>query len=300
MLHGRMLRYLDEVARSGSIRKAANRLNVAASAINRQIISLEAELETPIFERMPGGLRLTATGEILIAHVRETMREHRRTLGRMAALKGLMRGEVVIATMGGLAASILANVLGGFRRQHPRVKLVVRALPREAIVQAVLGGEADLGLGYNLPLHPRLFRALEMDHPIGAVFAPDHPLSGRMTLRFADLLPYPLVVAERGMSLRDAVDALVPSTVDFAPAVETNSLELMKHLAREAPAVTFMSLIELGEDLRSGHLAFVPFLGSAARQKVSLVHRAAGPLDPVASVLVQHVTEAFALYAAPD
>ena len=62
MLHGRLLRYLDEVARSGSIRKAADRLNVAASAINRQILSLEAELDTPLFERMPGGLRLTASG----------------------------------------------------------------------------------------------------------------------------------------------------------------------------------------------------------------------------------------------
>ena len=78
MLHGRLLRYLDEVARSGSIRKAADRLNVAASAINRQILSLEAELDTPLFERLPGGLRLTASGEELIAHVRDTLREHGR------------------------------------------------------------------------------------------------------------------------------------------------------------------------------------------------------------------------------
>ncbi len=51
MLHSRMLRYLDEVARCGSIRQAAERLNVASSAINRQILALEAELGTPIFHR---------------------------------------------------------------------------------------------------------------------------------------------------------------------------------------------------------------------------------------------------------
>ncbi len=289
MLHGRMLRYLDEVARSGSIRKAANRLNVAASAVNRQILSLEEELETPLFERLPSGLRLTATGEILIAHVRETMREHQRTLGRMAALKGLTRGEVIIATMGGLAASILSEVLGAFRRSHPRVKLVVRVLTRDAIVQAVLGGEADLGLAYNLPSHPRLYRAMECDHPIGAVFAPDHPLAGRLSVRFADLLPYPLVMPERGMSLRDTIDMLVPANVDVTPSVETNSLELMKHLARESPSVSFMSLIEVDEDLHAGRLAFVPFTGSAARQNVVLVHRASGPIDTVVSVVAQHL-----------
>ena len=65
MLHSRLLKYLDEVARLGSIRKASARLNVASSAINRQILALENELGTPIFERMPRRLRLTATGEVL-------------------------------------------------------------------------------------------------------------------------------------------------------------------------------------------------------------------------------------------
>ena len=71
----RLLRYLDEVARLGSIRKAASRLNVASSAINRQILALENEIGAPIFERMPRRLRLTSTGEVLIAHVRETLRD---------------------------------------------------------------------------------------------------------------------------------------------------------------------------------------------------------------------------------
>ena len=47
MLHHRLLGYLDEVARSGSIRRAATRLNVASSAVNRQILSLEEEMGTP-------------------------------------------------------------------------------------------------------------------------------------------------------------------------------------------------------------------------------------------------------------
>lgn len=290
MLHGRMLRYLDEVARAGSIRKAAERLNVAASAINRQILSLEQDLETPIFERMPSGLRLTATGEVLIAHVRETLREHQKTIGRMAALKGLMRGEVVIATMGGLI-DVLSDVLIEFRRQHPRVKLVVRILPGEAIVRAVLEGGADLGLAYDLPANPRLFRAMEWRQPLGAVFAPNHPLADRLSVRFADLLSYPLVTAERGMALREAVELQVPANVEYLPAVETNAIELMKLLAREPPCITFMGLVEVEKEVRAGRLAFVPFSGPSARQNLSLVHRAAGSPDAVVSVVAQHVRE---------
>ena len=51
MLHARMLHYLDTVARAGSIRGAAERLNIAASSINRQILALEEELGVKLFER---------------------------------------------------------------------------------------------------------------------------------------------------------------------------------------------------------------------------------------------------------
>ncbi len=123
--------------------------------------------------------------------------------------------------------------------------------------------------------------------------APDHPLAGRAGVRFADVLPYPLVMAEHGMSLRDAVDLIVPANIDFTPAVETNSLELMRLLARTSPHVTCLSLVEVDLDVATGALAFVPFTGPHARQSVALVHRAAGPLDAVASVFAQHVGTAF-------
>ncbi len=60
MLHSRVLRYLDEVARVGSIRGAAERLNVASSAINKHVLLLEEAIGEPLFERLPRGLRLTA------------------------------------------------------------------------------------------------------------------------------------------------------------------------------------------------------------------------------------------------
>ena len=74
MLHGRLLNYLDEVARTGSVRKTAERLNVSASAISRQIAALEEALDTQLFDRSRRRLTLTAAGEILIGHVRETLK----------------------------------------------------------------------------------------------------------------------------------------------------------------------------------------------------------------------------------
>ena len=58
MRHLRFLRYMDEVARTGSIRGAADRLNVTPSALNRRIMDLEEELGLKLLERRARGVRL--------------------------------------------------------------------------------------------------------------------------------------------------------------------------------------------------------------------------------------------------
>ncbi|MDE1995932.1 MAG: LysR family transcriptional regulator, partial [Rhizobiaceae bacterium] len=71
-MHASILKYFAEVARSGSIRKASDELHVATSAVSRQIKKLEDELGTPLFERFSDGLRLTAAGEIVLKHSKDT------------------------------------------------------------------------------------------------------------------------------------------------------------------------------------------------------------------------------------
>ena len=123
MLHSRLLTYVDEVARTGSIRKAASHLNVAASAISRQILALEAQLGTPIFQRLPKKLILTAAGEVLIGHVRQTLKELTRAQAKIEELKGLRRGEITVALMSGLASNLVPGTVKEFRLTNPRVKL---------------------------------------------------------------------------------------------------------------------------------------------------------------------------------
>jgi DNA-binding transcriptional LysR family regulator len=74
-MHAAVLHYLKEGASRGSIRKAANALDLASSAINRQTSKLEADLGVRLFDRMPDGMRLTSAGEVLLRHVRATLRQ---------------------------------------------------------------------------------------------------------------------------------------------------------------------------------------------------------------------------------
>jgi len=293
MLHARLLRYLDEVARSGSIRKAANRLNVASSAINRQILALEQDMGSPIFERLPRGLRLTTAGEMLITHIRQTLKDHDRVRSRIEALKGLRRGDVTIVTTTGIAGGFLAGVVEEFREAHPGIKLRVLTLPRDSAIPAVVSGEADIALAYNLPNNPRLSTFLRVEYRLQAVMAPEHPLAKRLSLRLAECFDYPAVLSDPSMSIRDVLESVVGFDYDLSLAIETNSIELMKRLARRAPNITFLNPVDIGDELRAGTLKAIPVHEIQSKPQVlSLVHRSRGALDPAANLLANDIRSA--------
>ena len=97
MKHLRTVTYVAEVARAGSIRRAAERLNLTPSALTRQIQDLEYELGTPIFERLPQGMRLNAAGELFARHIRDQAADLDRVRSQIADLSGVRRGHVALA-----------------------------------------------------------------------------------------------------------------------------------------------------------------------------------------------------------
>ena len=276
MLHSRLLRYLDEVVRSGSIRQAAEKLNVASSSINRQILELEDGLQAPIFERLPRGLRLTAAGEVLITHIRQTLRDHDRVTSRISELQGLSRSTIKIATMDGLAGGVLSSLVVEFRTRHPGVKVDVKNYVAEDIVTAVEQADADIGFGYNLRADPGLHVLNTFDTRLGAIIARDHPLAGKPGVRLSECCEYPIVQADPTLSIYGLIkDACAGSKVALKPAFETNSIAMMKYLAVHDSAVAFLSATDVSEEIRSGQLSYLRILDRSLKtHSLKLVHRA--------------------------
>ncbi|MFF2554442.1 LysR family transcriptional regulator [Nocardia sp. NPDC058058] len=274
MLHSRLLEYIDEVARLGSIRAAGARLHVAPSAINRQILMLEAELDQPLFERLPRGMRPTPAGEALLAHIRGTLQQYRETVADIRDLHALGSGEVVIATMTGLASGVVATAAASFRARHPRVRISIRTMGTQDILHAVENSEADLGLGFNVPSSTRVEVCWQMNTRLGVVVSPHHALAQLDTIPLARCTPYPLIFADRSMLMHGIVaEAFAKAELDIEPAFHTNSIETMKRLATSGEAVAFLSEFDVAEELRDGRLAFRQVRDAFSNNVISLVRR---------------------------
>ena len=289
MVHARILKYLDEVVRCGSIRQAAEKLNIASSAINRQILDLEEGLGTPIFQRLPRGLRLTAAGEILIQHVRQTLKDYERVRERMLDLEGLRAGHVVVAVMNGPAEGFLPAVGLAFRRRFPGIKLTVRSEFSDGVLRCVESGDADLGLGYNLPPQHGLHVVQVFEATLGAVVAASHDLAARRPVRLSDCANYPLVVADPTLTISRILRlAFRRANLPLSPAFETNSVGMMKAIVRDGRHVTFLSQPDLRRQDSEGGLVFVPVTGAAfPRQPLSLVQRPNATLGLAASLFAE-------------
>jgi len=240
MKHLRILRYVDEVARTGSIRKAANHLNVTASAVNRRIMDLEDELGAQLFERRPRGVRLTAAGEVFVHYLREQDDGVERMKSQIEELKGLRRGTVRIACSQALAVDFLPREIGEFRARHPLIAFDVKVLDHEQAMTALATYEVDLVLVFRPPFLPNFHPLMTLEQRLVAVMSTDHPLAGRRTVRLRDCAGYPVALPERSIGGRQLLEQVsARSGITFKVAAESNSFEFLRALVTHANLISF-------------------------------------------------------------
>lgn len=244
MKHLRIFRYVDEVARCGSIRKAAEQLNVTSSAVNRRIMDLEAELDTQLFERGARGVRLTAAGEVFVGFLRAQEGDVERMKSQIEELKGLRRGTVRIACSQALALAFLPHQIAEFRKRHAFVNFQVKILDHEKAIDALADYEVDLVLVFRPPFMANFQPLMTLEQRVVAIMNGQHPLASRKTVRLRDCVRYPVALPERGFAGRQLLDEFCArSGVDFNVAAESNSFELLRGLARDSDLISFQIAI---------------------------------------------------------
>jgi DNA-binding transcriptional LysR family regulator len=279
----RIFVYVDMVVRQGSIRKAATALNMASSALNRRILDLEEELGASLFERLPRGVRLTSAGELFVGYVRRVITDLEMVSSRIEHLRGLVRGEVRIATAESLAGDLLPRAIALFHAAHPGVHFHITVCGPDDMLAALARDDVDLIAGHDLPKHPSVSVLASVTHPFCAVVARGHPLARRRSLKLRDCLPYPVAMADHTLAGRALIDrTLAGASFRFEPTLESNSVEAMKAYARLSQAVCFQFRTGAMRDIELGNMVAIPLAdGELAGAQLVLAMRR-GRVLPIA------------------
>jgi DNA-binding transcriptional LysR family regulator len=146
MRHLRIYRAIRLVRREGSIRKAAERLSVSPSALNRSIQGFEEEIGLAVFDRVPGGVRLTSAGELLMTLVERHLLEFDDLQGLLGALRDGAAGVLRVSLGSDIAAGLPLSVLAAFGADWPGISVEIIV---DDGLAALRGHEADIAILTN-------------------------------------------------------------------------------------------------------------------------------------------------------
>ncbi|GEL19754.1 LysR family transcriptional regulator [Pseudonocardia asaccharolytica] len=138
------LRALVELAQTGSVRAAAQRLVVTESSVSSAISALAAELGVPLVDRDGRGVRLTPAGERYVGYARRILGLHTEAIAAARGEADPEHGVIRLAAVTTAGEHLIPAILASFRAEHPGVSLGLEVAPRGAVWPMLANHEVDL------------------------------------------------------------------------------------------------------------------------------------------------------------
>lgn len=259
MIESTAIRYFREVTARGSIKRAAESLRIAPSAISRQIQGLEDELSAKLFERGARGMHLTDTGNLLYRYAVENQTRLERIHTQVEEFGSLQRGHIKIATVEGLLASFLSDFIAKLDRDHPGISTAVTAVGSRDVAEMLSRHEADLGLVFGRAPRRDLVELAHMRQSLCLMVASHHRLARSDSCTIKDLAGLRVVLPDPSFGIRQEIDrACVQANVELQLCTETNSLAFARAIVAQTDLATFLPREAAMPELIAGTLVALP------------------------------------------
>jgi len=188
----RHLRYFVAIGEEENYRRAAQRLNVAQTALSTQMQDLEAELGFKLFVRLPRGVKLSAAGKLFLEEARRILQQVNEAAARAARVARGQSGTLRI----GFTENASAWCRPGRAAEvsHPDAELQLHPAGSVDQIEDIRSGRVDAGFVFNMPRNDE-----ELDHLPVAIqhvelsVPKDHPLRKIKKLRLRDLVDAPFI-----------------------------------------------------------------------------------------------------------
>lgn len=289
------LRYFLEVAKCQSIRRASERLHVAASAISRQISSLEHELGCTLLERRSDGVSLTEAGERLKKHGMKIDAQVQLVRSDIDQLRSLHRGTIKIGSVEGVTENFLPAILTEFAQTFPDVRFEVNVLSRDEVINSLDRYECDVGFVYDYAHHHAVEILSNYKQPLHAFVPPGHSLANGKRVNLAELLKFDHLLPDSSFGINQLVARTAKrAKAAISPKLIGNQLHFLRKYARLNGAVIFMPVQAVYTEVQDRTLIPVNLDCTAFENRnLSLAARKQRTLSPATTAFAEFAQEQF-------
>ena len=285
----RHIRNFLEVARTQSVSRAAERLNITQPAVSRSLRELEDLLGAALFDRVGRGLVLNEAGRVFQGHATAAMTELMRGAERLSQDADLS-ARLAIGVLPTAASDLLPRAALTFRQEMPKVSLHIQTGPNGHLFSQLREGNLDLVVG-RMPEKEvaagLTFHQLYIEDVV-LVCRPGHPiLAGEAPER--QIANYTLILPPDGAVIAPTVTRYLSSIGldEIRAAFETVALPVGRKIVMRSDALWFISRGVVADEVAAGWLQQVPLASPLLSGPVGISTARSAPISVARTVFAE-------------
>jgi DNA-binding transcriptional LysR family regulator len=248
-----------EVARRGSVTRAAEALYVTQPALTARLNTLELAVGTKLLVRRRGGVRLTEAGRAFLPYAERSLQaiaDGRQVLDELA--RGVA-GHVAIGASPAVSTYALPSILKRFAETHPDVQVAVRTGHSEEVVELVKRDEVSVGLGRALR-DPEVESFTLYEDELVLVVHPKHRFG--TTVRPGQLGSEQFVLFDKASSYHELTSALfLEAAIAPRSVMELDNIDSAKKMVQQGLGVALLPALAVADEVRAKRLRVVGIAG---------------------------------------
>lgn len=292
------LRTFVEVAATGSVRQAADRLFVSPPAVSAALAALQKELGVSLVQRDGRGLVITAPGEVFARYARRVLGLLDEAVTAVTGEGDAERGRVRLAAVTTAGEHVVPGFLASFRSRYEHAEITLEVGNRARVWDLLDNHEVDIAIGGRPPA-PARFRTLATRPNVLVVVAAAAATAGGEA---QSRTPRPVPTAELGRSVwllrelgsgtRSTVLELLEDLNIFPPRLTLGSNGAIRESVKVGLGITLISRDAVARELQDGDLEEWTIAGGRRPRSWHVVARMDEDLPPTARLFLEHLTAA--------
>ncbi|MCH5166775.1 MAG: LysR family transcriptional regulator [Erysipelotrichales bacterium] len=250
-----LYRIFNEVANSGNITFAADKLHISQPAVSKSIKSLENQLGGTLFVRTKRGVQLTEEGKELHSYIKTAIEYIRNAENKFTDMINLNTGLIRIGISRTLVKEFLFPSLETFHKLYPNIKIEIVTNKASELIPLLRNGLVDVIVA-NLPV--KQYQDIEIYNlkKINDIFVVSRNFKiDKTSINMEDIVKYPLILQPKGTNTRDYLDSIMAQyNIHLDPEMTLASYGLVQDMSKIGFGVGYVVKEFVSEDLKNGNL----------------------------------------------
>lgn len=298
--------YFIQIAKEGSITKAAEKLYIAESSLSKYLKRLETTLGVELFSRKSYPLKLTPAGELYMNYIKEVSRKSNKLEQDFSYIRNSNSGKVVLGITVWRSSILLPAVLPSFIKANPYIKIEIKEGSHQYMYSLLEENKVDFCIFHFPNVYNNItFEHLTFEHILFAVnkenpilksidYVESPTINNLNSEDFKKFKDEPFIMLKKGQNIRELTqNYLNKENIFINQILETSNIVTAMNLVSANMGVTFVPEAVLNSIDLISNLVFFKIDNPPLNWEVGIAYKTNKLLSKESIIFKEHIKEIY-------